>query len=171
MIAIDSNIEMPAARSQRAASGVAKGKSGEREALAQIVSAMQSIEQRLGMFDANSQSHKAQRNLQQSIAGGCDLAGLPGIAVEVKRCETLQVAAWWRQAVSQASRLDGNPLPVLLYRQSRQPWRVYTFVNLQCPPYGAMWAEGEISFEAFLQFYSSVYENWLLTARSNLDNL
>jgi hypothetical protein len=60
-----------------------------------------------------------QRNLDQWRAGGFDLTGLPGVALEVKRCEQLQLNQWWRQALTQAG---GDNLPVLAYRQSRKAW-------------------------------------------------
>ena len=43
-------------------------------------------------------------------------------AIEVKRQETLSVAAWWVQAEIQAKRV--NKKPMLIYRKSRMPWRV-----------------------------------------------
>lgn len=61
------------------------------------------------------------RNLEQVRGGGYDLTGLEdyNLAVECKRCETLTVAAWWRQAVRQADKKT----PVLAWRQNRTPWR------------------------------------------------
>jgi len=59
------------------------------------------------------------RNLSQTRGGGADGIDVPGFAIEVKRQETLALPAWWRQAVDQA----GDRIPVLFYRQSRQPWR------------------------------------------------
>jgi hypothetical protein len=46
---------------------------------------------------------------------------VPGWAIECKRCERLELAAWWAQAMRQAEATQRKP--VLFYRQSRQPWR------------------------------------------------
>jgi hypothetical protein len=43
------------------------------------------------------------------------------MAIEVKRQERLEIKSWWKQACHQAR--PGNHIPVLAYRQSRQPWR------------------------------------------------
>jgi len=50
-----------------------------------------------------------------------DVVGLDGFHVEVKRCEKLQLPMWTRQAESQAK--DGE-VPLVVYRSSREPWRV-----------------------------------------------
>ena len=61
------------------------------------------------------------RNLEQTRAGGFDLLGLDGYALEVKRCENVQISQWWSQAVRQAG---SDLIPVLAYRQSRKPWSI-----------------------------------------------
>lgn len=88
-----------------------KGANGERE-FAKLLS------EKLGI--------KLERNLEQTRAGGHDLIGLPGIAIEVKRCEQLAINQWWRQAVEQAA--DGLT-PCLAYRQNRKPWMVAVPLN------------------------------------------
>lgn len=62
-----------------------------------------------------------ERNLEQSRAGGCDIIGLPWIAIEVKHQETLQLASWWLQTLSQARK--NNAIPCLIYRQNRVSWK------------------------------------------------
>lgn len=69
---------------------------------------------------------KLERNLEQTRAGGHDLIGLPGIALEVKRCEQLAINQWWRQAVRQAGQ---GLIPCLAYRQNRKPWKVSVPLN------------------------------------------
>ena len=81
-----------------------KGAAGERELFALL-------EEHLGIA--------IKRNLEQTRGGGADSYDLPGYAIEVKRVEQLAVDRWWSQAVMQA----GSAIPVLAYRQSRQPWR------------------------------------------------
>lgn len=53
------------------------------------------------------------------IAG--DLTGLAGYHLEVKRQETLRLPLWVRQAVEEAPE---GAAPVVVYRQSGEPWRV-----------------------------------------------
>lgn len=84
-----------------------KGASGEREALS-------ALGEELGIALA--------RNLVQSREGGADCLEILGFVLEIKRCERLCIPAWWRQAVRQA---EAHALePILMFRQSRQPWRV-----------------------------------------------
>lgn len=63
------------------------------------------------------------RNLEQTRGGGYDLNGVPGLAVECKRCETLDISGWWRQCKSQATE---GLIPLLAYRQSRRRWQFMT---------------------------------------------
>jgi Holliday junction resolvase len=85
-----------------------KGAAAEREVALLLHQALQDV------------IEKPTRNLEQTRGGGHDLNGLPGVALEVKRVEKLALAKWWRQTVEQASRV--NAVPVLAYRQNRQPW-------------------------------------------------
>lgn len=57
------------------------------------------------------------RQLGQERDGGADIR-LGRAHIQVKRCETLALSAWWRQAVADA----GDGLPVLAWRQSRKGW-------------------------------------------------
>ncbi len=61
-----------------------------------------------------------QRNLVQTREGGGDCLEVWGWVIEVKRQERLCLPAWWRQACRQA---EGKGEPMLLWRQSRKPWR------------------------------------------------
>ncbi len=47
-----------------------------------------------------------------------DLAGLPGVHVEVKRQETARPWAWWEQAAREA----GQDAPVVAFRRNRSAW-------------------------------------------------
>ena len=52
-----------------------------------------------------------------------DLIGLPGIHIEVKRVEKLNISEAMRQAVADADRFhDGSP--AVFHRRNRQPWLV-----------------------------------------------
>ena len=52
-----------------------------------------------------------------------DLFGLPGVHVEVKRHERLELPAWLRQAVEDSEKF-GDGLPCVVHRQNRQAWIV-----------------------------------------------
>lgn len=70
---------------------------------------------------------KMRRNLEQSRAGGHDLDGLPGWAVEVKaRAEAPPAGAlarMWAQTQDQARRVGARPL--LAVKIDRHGWGVY----------------------------------------------
>lgn len=83
-----------------------KGKVGEREAAKEL--------SRLFRIDAK-------RGVQyQGGPESPDVVGLPGIHVEVKRCESLSVYTAMEQAISDA----GDNLPVVLHRRNGKPWLV-----------------------------------------------
>ena len=65
-----------------------------------------------------------------------DVTGLPGIHIEVKRVERLNIAEAMRQAVADAERFrDG--MPTVFHRRNRQPWlvtmRLQDWVQLYSP--------------------------------------
>lgn len=93
-----------------------KGKAGERE----VVKLLREL------FDGYG--FTIERNLlSQARSGGMDIIGIPGLAIEVKRAETLRLAEWFEQTQEQARRV--NARPVLFFRQSRQPWRIMTTIR------------------------------------------
>lgn len=97
-----------------------------------------------------------QRNQNQTAVGGSDLSNVFGLAVEIKRCEKLLIEQWWIQCVSQAKR--NNEHPVLLYRQSNNPWRCITLGHAPLP--GGRMSSMRVQFEedAFVTwFYQWVY--------------
>lgn len=49
-----------------------------------------------------------------------DLVGLPGVHVEVKRCEQVRLSEWMQQAETDSKRFRD----VVFHRRSREPWRV-----------------------------------------------
>lgn len=51
-----------------------------------------------------------------------DLTGLPGVHIEVKRVERLNVPEAMKQAVRDATKF--GRIPVLFHRRSREPWLV-----------------------------------------------
>lgn len=88
-----------------------KGKRGEREVIALLQPHVDKACEELGV-----QRILLQRNTLQAHVGGCDVCGLDWLALEVKRQETLCLAQWWAQTVTQAA---PHAEPVLLYRVSR----------------------------------------------------
>ena len=62
----------------------------------------------------------------QAASGGCDLIGVPGWAIEVKRAKVLRLSEWWTQTAGQALRAHARP--VLIYRLDRHPW--YAMMSL-----------------------------------------
>lgn len=87
------------------ASSRTKGAVGERELL-------KLLGEELGI--------ELKRNLLQTRESGADCVEIRGFILEIKRCETLCLPKWWRQAMSQA---EGKGEPMLAFRQSRKPWR------------------------------------------------
>ena len=85
------------------------------------------------------------RNLMQTRDGGFDIAGLEWLALEIKRQETLSLAAWWEQAVRQAGE---DRVPVLAYRQNGKKWRVRMQVQL----HGVV-ALAELSLDDWLEIF------------------
>ena len=52
-----------------------------------------------------------------------DIVGLPGVHLEVKRCERWALPAWIAQAERDAAAMmDG--IPCVVFRSNREPWRV-----------------------------------------------
>jgi hypothetical protein len=101
-------------RSKRGRGSRRKGASGEREVF-------KLLNVKLGR-DA------FKRNLSQSRFGGCDSDGDLIMAMEVKRCESLNLQAWIEQAERQAK---PGQLPVLAYRRNGEEWRFLPICNLE----------------------------------------
>ena len=57
---------------------------------------------------------------QQAAQGGCDLVGVPGWGIEIKRAKESRLNEWWTQTAEQAAR--DKVRPVLIYRLDRQSW-------------------------------------------------
>ena len=73
-----------------------------------------------------------------------DLTGLPGVHIEVKRVERLNVPEAMRQAVRDSERFrDG--LPALFHRRSREPWLVTLRIEDFMALYGQKGSEPDLS--------------------------
>ena len=65
---------------------------------------------------------EAQRSQQYcGAAGDADVLGLPGIHIECKRVEALNLDGAFEQAVSDANEGD---IPAVFHRKNRKPWKV-----------------------------------------------
>lgn len=73
-----------------------------------------------------------ERNLEQTRRGGADLDGVPMLTIEVKRQETLNVKAWWKQTLKAA--YTNNEVPLLMYRLNRRGWFFMTNLTLTSGP-------------------------------------
>lgn len=136
----------------------AKGQTGEREVVHMLNGIIERVLQSQHWDEHTITAVRSciQRNQNQSAVGGCDLNGVFGMAVEVKRQEILQIDAWWAQTLAQANR--NNELPILLYRKNNQRWRCVTMGHAPLPQglYGSMRVQMEE--EPFrVWFYQWVY--------------
>jgi len=101
-----------------------KGASAEREAFALLNSLL--------MREA------FKRNLSQTRAGGYDHEPLSApVAVEVKRCETLALGKWMKQAEEQAPGLT----PAVMYRRNKEPWSVLVKMT---PEQFSLWLDWQL---------------------------
>lgn len=101
-----------------------KGKNGEREIATLLRQIIDNVVISIPNIDFDTRqrlSEVVQRNTNQSSSGGCDIM-LFGLAIEVKRQETLNLNAWWTQCLNSAARNDD--IPILIWRQNRKPWQV-----------------------------------------------
>lgn len=88
------------------------------------------------------------RQLGQERDGGADIR-IGRAHIQVKRCETLAIPAWWRQAVADA----GDGLPVLAWRQSRKGWTFRVpLVAVLDSGIGATEPTCDMGIEAFAMF-------------------
>lgn len=76
-----------------------KGANGEREVCDLLQPTVDHVAKECGV-----EAPRLHRNLMQYSVGGEDIVGLPWYSIEVKRCEKLELAKWWEQAVTQAGR-------------------------------------------------------------------
>ena len=84
-----------------------KGADGERELAAVL----------------RSYGYEIERGGSLSFGEVPDLSGLPGVHIEVKRVERLNVPEAMQQAVRDSERFSDG-LPALFHRRNRQPWLV-----------------------------------------------
>lgn len=66
----------------------------------------------------------ARRGQQYSGEGGDDVVGLPGVHVEVKRTERLNLYDAMQQSVHDAAKRAGHPMPIVAHRKNNGSWLV-----------------------------------------------
>lgn len=103
-----------------------KGAGAEREIADELNLIINVVRMQLGM--QVMAKPQVQRNQNQTAVGGCDLVGTYNYAIEVKRQEALSINTWWKQCCVSAEELGMTP--VLLFRQSKQKWRVLLYANV-----------------------------------------
>jgi hypothetical protein len=130
----------------------AKGSNAERDIVNDLNLIIREVMKGLGYSEAERDNHTflAQRNQNQSAVGGKDLVNTYGYAIEVKRQEALSINTWWNQCVASAEK--HKEVPVLLYKQNRQPWKCVTTVYLELGDNMAA-CRGEISYQSFLAVF------------------
>ena len=125
-----------------------KGKRAEREVCRILQPIVDKVYQEVEL-----EPPQVERNLMQSLKGGHDIVGLDWIAIEIKHHETLQLSKWWEQTRKQAG---GIKIPVLLYKKSRQGFRVIMNGRLPIGHEGEGGLERavvDISLPAFLKYF------------------
>lgn len=67
--------------------------------------------------------YEIKRDGSMSFGQVPDLVGLPGIHIEVKRCEQVRLSEWMKQAERDSQHFKDG-LPAVFHRRSREGWRV-----------------------------------------------
>jgi len=132
----------------------AKGQNGEREIASSLNLILNNVLKINGL--PIPAVDVIQRNQNQSAVGGSDLSNTFGLAIEIKRHETLSINTWWKQCLAAAER--NREIPVLIFRQNRAAWRVIMFgaVEFNRATAGQLMCRVEISWEDF-QFWFYKY--------------
>ena len=67
--------------------------------------------------------YEIKRGGSLSFGEAPDLAGLPGIHIECKRCEQVRLSEWMKQAERDSQHFKDG-FPAVFHRRSREGWRV-----------------------------------------------
>lgn len=111
---------------------------------------------------------RLQRNTLQSDKGGCDIAGLPWAAIEVKHHAVLLLTGWWAQCVAQAKAVGSEP--VLIYRRTGASWHVRMRATLPAVGHFQVPCVADLTMPEFLVYFyrRSCYEAHLVLERSKV---
>lgn len=144
-----------------------KGASGEREIADQLNTCINVVRMELGL--PVLAKPQVQRNQNQTAVGGCDLVGTYEYAIEVKRHEQLSINTWWKQCKASAEEL--NKMPVLVFRQNKQKWRVITETFVSIPDTGrGMLVRAEIDWEDFKKMFMQAARHQLEQSKHDPNN-
>ena len=133
-----------------------KGASAERDICKALNSALQSMMTKLNYppEEIEKAANSIQRNQNQTAVGGNDLTNTFGLSIEVKRQEALSINTWWKQCEAAARR--NNEIPVLLYKQSRKPWKCVMYLGMTNEHEVLHCARAEIDFADFLEYFENL---------------
>lgn len=148
-----------------------KGGNGEREIALLLNGAIGTTMRELGYPEDKVLKGftQVQRNQNQSAVGGKDLVGVFDLAVEVKRCEVLNVNRWWAQAC--VSAVNCGEKPVLLWRQNRTPWMCRMYGHLLLPNGEFITTEVNISWDPFYNWFRKYVREKLNGQASKLSGM
>lgn len=124
-----------------------KGKRGEREAVKALQPSITGVYEERGLTPP-----LLFRNQNQSANGGYDIDGISWMALEIKRCETLQINKWWKQAVRQA---NPEQVPVLMYRQNSKKWNIVMYGYIEVEQSCRIKARITIDLPTFLIYFET----------------
>lgn len=132
-----------------------KGKTGEREA----ITVLQEIIAPVYAY-VDKEPPVLRRNLSQARAGGFDVVGLDGYAIEVKRASRrAAVDTWWLQTLRQA----GDCAPVLMWRLDRQQWRFRILASIVCSGKAVVHVPVELGRAEFgLWLQTTIYNDFIV---------
>jgi hypothetical protein len=135
-----------------------KGARGERE----VIDMLQPIVDTAYREAGQEPPQLKRTSSMQADGGGCDVHGLPWLALEVKRCETLQIESWWRQCYEQA---QPGQLALLVYRQNKRKWMARLLVQIAVVN---TYVVADISMIDFLYYFEQALRLWLRRNREDL---
>lgn len=137
-----------------------KGAEAEREVMKILNAIVQEVRTVNGLAEFATEDLPFQRNQNQSAVGGDDLTNPFKLSIEVKRQEALSINTWWKQCVSSACRSDGYA--ILIFRQSRKPWRVMLSAPIPVSPHVSIGpVRVEIDIDTFRTWFREYYKLWL----------
>lgn len=128
-----------------------KGANAEREIAGLLNDLIRKILLKKEVTDLTNPNYYVQRNQNQSAVGGNDLNNTYGFGIEVKRQEVLGINTWWKQCTKAA--FEANEVPVLLYRQTRKPWKCIMEGYVALPNNQFKNCRMEVDFEVFLEVF------------------
>ena len=90
---------------------------------------------------ARAEGYEVRRTAQYcgNTGESADVVGLPGIHVEIKNCERLNVRDAMAQSVADAEAEGAGNIPIVAHKKSRRPW----LVTMRAEDFFALYREWE----------------------------